>query len=163
MLLTRRKCTIAWARSDSSQSEGHHIDFYTQRRQTKAGVPQSWNRNFSPTPLLRSICFGIPLTPQAALLRRKTPQHKHVPARRWDDPTCWGGRGSHWHAQTILCLFLPSLFQSQASWNIPYSPFIIVWAREACPSALCIVKSDTCNTEKHKLNTVRFETPWLVG
>lgn len=34
-----------------------------------------------------------------------------------------GEQGPHWHAQTIPCLSLPSLFQSRASWNIRSSLF----------------------------------------
>lgn len=45
-------------------SEGNHFDFYRQHCQTTAGVLQSRNRNFSPPPALRSICFGVPFTRQ---------------------------------------------------------------------------------------------------
>lgn len=77
-----------------------------------------------------------------------------------DDPNCRGGRGSHWHAQSIPCLILPSLFQSQASSNVPDSPFIILTAREVCLFRRT-VKTVLCNT-KRTLNTERFEIAWLA-
>jgi hypothetical protein len=63
-------------------SASDHIDFYIQHRQTTAGVLESRNLNFSPPPVLRSICFGVPFTRQRPHSKGRPPQHKHVPTRR---------------------------------------------------------------------------------
>ena len=117
---------------------------------------QSRNRNFSPPPALRSICFGVPFT-------RQRPHSKGRPLgtntfQQGDDPRPVEG-GSRDHTDTRK-LFTVSIFHLCFSLGRP-GIFVHHCFSARRMSVRMHCEPDICST-KNTPNTVRFGIVWQV-